>query len=128
MMLAKPQSVDEYLAGFDAGTRKILKQVRAAIKQAAPEAQEVISYGMPAFKWNGMLVWYAGYAKHIGFYPKPEALLAFKKELAVYKSSKGAVQFPIDKPMPLALIKKMVKFRIQANKEAMKLKAVIKSK
>jgi len=115
MKLAKPQSVDEYLAGFDAGTRKILKQVRAAIKQAAPEAEEVISYSMPAFKWNGMLVWYAGYARHIGFYPKPEALLAFKKELSVYKSSKGAVQFPLDKPMPLTLIKKIVKFRMKKN-------------
>jgi uncharacterized protein YdhG (YjbR/CyaY superfamily) len=75
----------------------------------------VISYNMPAFKWNGMLVWYAAFKQHIGFYQKASALVAFKSELAPYKTSKGAVQFPIEKPIPTNLVKKMVKFRLKEN-------------
>ncbi|MCZ4242849.1 iron chaperone [Pedobacter punctiformis] len=115
MLTAKPKNFEEYIFSFPIETQKILEQVRTAIKKAAPAAEEVISYGMPAFKLNGMLVYFAGYKKHIGFYPMPAALIAFKEELSGYKSSKGAVQFPIGKPMPLALITKIVKFRVSEN-------------
>ncbi len=111
----KPLNFDDYLSGFPPETQKVLKQVRATIKKAAPSAEEVISYGMPGFKLNGMLVWFAGYAKHIGFYPKPDAIAAFDKELSVYKRAKGSVQFPLAEPMPLDLITRMVKFRVVQN-------------
>jgi len=111
----KPVDFDSYVAGFPKNTQKLLKQLRATILKAAPKAEEVISYGMPAFKLNGMLVWMAGYSKHIGFYPKPSGIAAFKKELSIYKNAKGSVQFPLDKPLPLALITKIVKFRVAEN-------------
>lgn len=114
----KFSSVDEYIAVFPPGTQAILQELRQTIKKAAPKAEEVISYNMPGYKLNGMLVWYAGYKNHIGFYPKPSGLKAFEKELSGYKSSKGAVQFPIDKPMPLSLVTKIVKMRIKENAEA----------
>src|SRR6187431_894197 len=95
------KTVDEYLSTFPATTRRILQAVRQTIKKAAPQAEEVISYNMPAFKLHGVLVYYAAYQKHIGFYPTPSAIKAFEKELARYQSSKGAVQFPIDQPMPV---------------------------
>nr|WP_199158399.1 DUF1801 domain-containing protein [Pedobacter sp. ASV2] len=113
MLAAKPKNFEEYVFQFPIETQVILDQVRTAIKKAAPNAEEVISYGMPAFKQNGILVYFAAYKKHIGFYPMPASLIAFKEELSNYKSSKGAVQFPIDKPMPLALIAKIVKFRMK---------------
>ena len=96
-------------------TQKILKQVRATIKKAAPKAEETISYGMPAFTLNGHLVYFAGYKSHIGLYALPSGHAAFKKELAKYKQGKGSVQFPIDEPMPLSLITKIVKFRVKEN-------------
>ena len=111
----KFKSVDDYILSFPPGTQILLQQMREAIKKAAPAAEETISYNMPAFKHNGMLVWYAGYKNHIGFYPKPSGLEAFKKELSKYKSSKGAVQFPVDEPLPLALVGKIVKFRVKEN-------------
>jgi uncharacterized protein YdhG (YjbR/CyaY superfamily) len=114
----KFSSVDEYIAVFPPATQSILQELRQTIKKAAPQAEEVISYNMPGYKLNGMLVWYAGYKNHIGFYPKPSGLKAFEKELSGYKSSKGAVQFPIDKPMPLSLVTKIVKMRIKENAEA----------
>ncbi len=113
--MTKTDLVTAYIAAFHGNTQKMLKQLRATIKKAAPKAEEVISYGMPGYKLNGMLVWFAGYAKHIGFYPKPSAIKAFKKELSPYKMSKGAIQFPLDKPLPLELIAKMVKFRAKEN-------------
>lgn len=115
MTMTKPANIDEYIAGFPTGTQKILKQIRSTIKKAAPEAEEVISYGMPAYKLNGMLVFFAGYKNHIGFYATPTGHKAFKKELSVYKEGKGSVQFPINEPMPLTLISKIVKFRIKEN-------------
>ena len=122
MIMLKPASVDEYIMGFPKETQKKLEQVRTAVKKLAPTAEEVISYGMPAFKLNGMLVFYAGYENHIGFYPTPSGIEAFKKELSVYKNAKGSVQFPLDKPLPMTLINNMVKFRIAKNLEAAKAK------
>lgn len=113
----KPQTIDEYISGFPKETRKLLKQLRAVTKKAAPKAEEVISYGMPAFKTNRVLVYFAAYPKHIGFYPTPSGIKAFQKDLSGYKWSKGAVQFPLNKPLPLELITKMVKFRIAENLE-----------
>jgi len=108
----------EYFKSFPASTRKILDQIRATVLKAAPGAEEGMKYGMPTLMLNGKnLVHYAAYAKHIGFYPVPSALEAFKKEIEKYKNSKGAVQFPIDKPMPLKLISDMVKYRVQENNE-----------
>lgn len=125
-MLAKAPvalNTDAYIAGFPASTQKLLQQVRATIVKAAPAAEEVISYGMPAYKKDGMLVFFAGYNKHIGFYPTPSGIVNFKKELAGYTCSKGAIQFPIDKPMPIKLITSIVKFRLAENKEKAALKA-----
>ena len=107
----KFKNTDEYISVFPEATQEILQQLRNTIKKAAPQAEEVISYNMPAYRLNSILVYFAGYANHIGFYPTPSALEAFKKEIAVYKSSKGAVQFPLDKPLPLALITRIVEFR-----------------
>jgi uncharacterized protein YdhG (YjbR/CyaY superfamily) len=124
-----PKSTDEYISQFAGKQQKALQEIRKAIKSAAPQAEEVISYSMPAYKLNGMLVYFAGYENHIGFYPTPSGIEAFKKELAIYKSAKGSVQFPIDQPLPLALIKKMVQFRIKENTESNKTKAaVVKAK
>ena len=120
--MKKPKDVDEYIADFPKEIRERLEQVRAAITEAVPEAVEVISYNMPAFTYNGILVWFGGHAKHIGFYPRVSAMAAFKKELSIYKSAKGSVQFPLDKPLPIALIKKMVKFRLAENLLKLKIK------
>lgn len=122
-MMKKPTDTDSYIAGFPKETQKLLQQVRTAIKQAAPQAEEVISYGMPAFKQHGgALVYFAGYAQHIGFYPTGSGIAAFTKEIAKYKHSKGAVQFPLDKPLPITLIKQMVKFKLAENLEKAKAK------
>jgi len=118
----KFETVDEYLSAFPKNTRDILKKLRQTIKQAAPQAKEVISYNMPAFKLNGMLVYYAAYKEHIGFYPTPSGIEAFKKELSGYVGAKGSVQFPINKPMPFDLISKIVKFRVRENLEKKKVK------
>ena len=111
----KPNNVDEYIAGFPGDIQTILEQVRTAIRKAAPKAEEVISYQMPAFKLHGMLVYFAGYKNHIGFYPTSSGIKAFTKELSVYKGAKGSVQFPLDKPLPLGLITQIVKFRVAEN-------------
>lgn len=109
--------VDDYIARFPPATQRALKQVRAAIRRAAPAAEEKISYGMPAFVLHGNLVYFAGYKNHVGFYATPRGHAAFKKELARYKTGKGSVQFPLDLPMPVGLIAKMVKFRVKENLE-----------
>jgi uncharacterized protein YdhG (YjbR/CyaY superfamily) len=113
----KFKTVDEYIATFDQPVKGFLQEMRKAVKKAAPKAEEVISYNMPAIKANKVLVYYAGYKHHIGFYPLPSSLLAFKKELAGYKGSKGAVQFPLDAPLPLKLIGTMVKYRLAEDAE-----------
>jgi len=122
-MMQKPVDTDAYIAGYPKETQKNLKLLRATIKKAAPQAEEIISYGMPAYKWNGMLVYFAAYEKHIGFYPGSSGIAAFKKELASYKTSKGTVQFPVDEPVPLPLVARIVKFRLKENQE----KALLKS-
>jgi len=113
----KPENIDQYIANFPAATQKLLQQVRETIHLAVPDAKEVISYGMPAFKQKGVLVYFAGYAKHIGFYPTASGIEAFKKEFGKYKWSKGAVQFPIDQPMPLDLITRITKFKAEGDLE-----------
>ncbi len=107
--------IDKYISRFPAEIEAKLEQLRANVKKAAPDAVEIISYKMPAFKLNGILVWYAAHSNHIGFYPRVSGMEAFSKELSVYKTSKGAVQFPFDKPLPLRLITKIVKFRVNEN-------------
>ena len=108
-------SIDEYISTFPPETRKKLEDMRATIKVAAPEAQEKISYQMPTFYLHGNLVHFAAHTGHIGFYPAPSGIEAFKDELSVYKNSKGAVQFPMDKPLPLGLVSEIVKFRVGEN-------------
>jgi len=113
----KFKTVDEYFAAFPANTKAILKELRKTIRQAAPQAEELISYNMPAFTLHGRLVYYAAYKNHIGFYPVSSAIKTFQKELSDYKTSKGTIQFPIDKPIPFNLITKIVKFRVRENLE-----------
>lgn len=120
--MIKAKNVDEYIAGFPKDTQEILNEVRATVKRAAPQAEESISYGMPGYKFNGPVAYFAAYQNHIGFYATPNAHEAFEKDLAKYKQGKGSVQFPIDEPMPLDLITKMVKFRIEHNTSAAKTK------
>jgi uncharacterized protein YdhG (YjbR/CyaY superfamily) len=107
--------IDKYISGFPKDTQKLLKQVRATIRKAAPGAKEKISYGIPAFTLKGNLVFFAGYKGHISIYPAPRGDEAFKEELAGYKGGKGTVQFPLDKPPPLSLISRIVKFRVKKN-------------
>lgn len=116
-MTNKPGDIDEYIAGFPTETQEILEQIRATIKKAAPGAEETIKYAMPTFTLKGNLIHFAAFKNHIGLYPAPMGIEAFKKELSVYKGAKGSVQFPIDKPMPLNLISKIVKFRVKKNLE-----------
>lgn len=114
MTTAKPSNIDEYIAGFPKEVQAILEQVRATIKQVAPDAEEAISYGIPTFRLNKTyLVYFAGFKNHIGFYPTPTGSEAFREDLAGYKTGKGSVQFPLDKPMPLDLIIKIVAFKKQ---------------
>ena len=119
----KFKTVDEYFSTFPATTKSILMEMRETIRQAAPQAEELISYNIPAFKFHGVLVYYAAYERHIGFYPTASPMRVFKKELADYKTSKGAIQFPIGKPIPTALVKKIVKFRMNENLEKERMKA-----
>jgi uncharacterized protein YdhG (YjbR/CyaY superfamily) len=116
------KTVDDYFALLPKDTMALLEEVREAVRKAAPKAEEVISYSMPAIRQNGIVVWYAAFKNHIGFYPKTTAMAAFKKELANYKTAKGTVQFPLNEPLPLTLITKIVKFRVKENEEALKKK------
>ena len=111
----QPQDIDEYIAGFPPKVQVILAKVRKTIAAAAPGAQEAIKYRMPTFVLNGNLVHFAGFKKHIGFYPVPSGIEKFKKELSVFESGKGSAQFPLDKPIPYDLISKIVKFRVREN-------------
>ena len=115
-MNTKTSNVDEYIKSFPKSTQTLLKQVRKAIKENALGAEEMIAYGMPGYKLNKKpLVYFAGYANHIGFYATPNGHDKFAKELSKYKQGKGSVQFPIDEPMPIDLIIKIVKFRVTEN-------------
>jgi uncharacterized protein YdhG (YjbR/CyaY superfamily) len=108
-------TIDEHIAQFPIATQKKLQEIRELVRSLAPGATEAISYGIPTFKLNGNLVHFAGYANHIGFYPGSEAIEVFKKELAGHKTSKGTIQFPLDQPLPLELIRKITLFRIEKN-------------
>jgi uncharacterized protein YdhG (YjbR/CyaY superfamily) len=111
------ESIDEYIASFPKSVQTVLEQIRQAIRDAAPKAEETISYNMPAFKLNGNLVWFGAFKNHIGFYPRESVIKEFKEKLSGYEVStvQGTVKFPLDKPIPLDLIKEMVKFRVKEN-------------
>jgi len=115
--------IDSYISSFPESTQKILEQIRRTIRKAAPEAKETINYGIPTFTLNGNLVHFAAFQNHIGFYPTPSGIETFKKELSVYEGAKGSVKFPIDKPLPLDLITKIVEFRVKENLEKTKTKS-----
>ena len=121
-----PTTIDEYISLYPAPVQVMLKGLRATIKEAAPEAEEVISYQMPAYKYHGIVVYFAAFSKHIGFYPRVSGIETFKNELSVYKGAKGSVQFPIDKPLPLELIAKIVRFRVNENLELERIKVIKK--
>jgi uncharacterized protein YdhG (YjbR/CyaY superfamily) len=108
-------TIDEYIQAFPEPVQKLLREMRAVIQKEAPGALEKISYQMPTFFLNGNLVHFAAYANHIGFYPAPSGIKAFQSELTSYKNAKGSVQFPIDQPLPIDLIKKIVRFRVEEN-------------
>ncbi|MBK7038585.1 MAG: DUF1801 domain-containing protein [Bacteroidetes bacterium] len=127
MLKIAPSNIDEYIFPFPSETQKKLEQIRQLIQKLAPKAKEVISYGMPAFKLNSVIVYFAGYKHHIGFYPTSTGIKNFENEFAKYKWSKGAVQFPLDEPLPVALITKIVKFKIKEDKEKADAKKKLKN-
>lgn len=108
-------SIDEYIAAFPKETQKILREIRETIKAAAPNAEEKISYQMPTFFLNGNLIHFAAFKNHIGIYPTPSGTEAFKRELSKYQGAKGSVRLPIDEPMPLKLIARIVRYRVAEN-------------
>jgi uncharacterized protein YdhG (YjbR/CyaY superfamily) len=118
----KPNKIDEYIYRFPEEVQKRLEQVWQTIKNAVPEAEELISYQMPAYKLNGILVWFAANKEHIGFYPKAEAISVFKDDLLAYKCTKGTVQFPHTQPIPYDIIKMIIKARVKKNEERAKTK------
>ncbi|KAF2517032.1 iron chaperone [Flavobacterium foetidum] len=122
MEVKKPENIDEYIGAFPADVQEILEKIRAVIQKAAPEAKEKISYSMPAFEQNGIVVYFAAYKNHIGLYALPTGHEAFKEEFSIYKSGKGSVQFPLKDPMPFDLISRIVKFRVKENLEKAKKK------
>lgn len=107
--------IDSYIHSQTQPAKEILEKIRKLVKEIAPEAKERIGYGMPAFELNGPLIYFAAFKGHIGFYPIPSGVAAFKEELSVYKQGKGSVQFPLDKPMPYDLIEKIVRYRVKEN-------------
>ncbi|MEZ4826350.1 MAG: DUF1801 domain-containing protein [Bacteroidia bacterium] len=109
------QTIDAYIEGFPEDIQQRLTQMREAIREMAPEAEEAIKYAMPTFVLHGNLVHFAAFKNHIGFYPVPSGIEAFQKELSVYKMGKGSIQFPLDQPLPLELVKKIVAFRVEEN-------------
>lgn len=126
MKPTKPTTIDEYIVGCPKDVQEKLQELRATIRKAAPDAEETLSYQMPTFKLNGNLVYFAAFKNHIGFYPIPTGIEAFKTELSVYKQGKGSVQFPLDKPLPLKLVTRIVKFRVKENAAQARAKAKTK--
>ena len=114
------KSVDEYIAIFPKEIIEILENLRKVIKETAPEAQEAISYNMPGYKLNGMLLWFAAAKNHIGLYPTASPIIFFKEALKEYKTSKGAIQFPINKPIPLVLVREIIKLKVDENTSKLK--------
>ena len=119
----KVASIDQYIRGFPEEVQITLLELRSSIRLAVPEATEKISYRMPTFYFNGNLVHFAAFAHHIGFYPTPGAIAAFQQELKVYNTSEGAIQFPLDQPLPLKLITKIVRFRVKENAQKARAKS-----
>lgn len=116
-MKTAANNIDEYIATFPQDIQKLLNQMRATVTKAAPKAEEAIRYAIPTFILNGNLVHFAAFKNHIGFYPAPSGIEAFKKEVAPYESGKGSLQFPLDRPLPLSLVTKIVKYRVAQNLE-----------
>jgi uncharacterized protein YdhG (YjbR/CyaY superfamily) len=123
MQKIQARNIDEYIAAFPKDVQVKLSEIRDVIKKAAPKAEEAIKYGIPTYVLHGNLVHFGGFKNHLGFYPAPQGIEEFKKELSVYKGSKGAIQFPYDQPLPKSLIAKIVKFRIARTLEKQKAKA-----
>ena len=117
-----PKDIDEYIAGFPNDVQKILEKIRLTIRKAAPDAEETIKYQMPTFTLNGNLIHFAAFKKHIGLYPVPRGSETFKDEVSKYEGAKSTVRFPLDKPIPFALISKIVKFRVKKNLERAEVK------
>ena len=115
--VAKPKSIDEYIARAPVETQKKLRDMQACIRRAAPGATESLKWGMPAFSYKRILVVFAVFKHHIGFFPTPSAIKAFRKDLLKYKTTTGAIQFPLDKPLPLPLIRKITMFRVRESLE-----------
>jgi uncharacterized protein YdhG (YjbR/CyaY superfamily) len=111
--VAKPATIDAYIAGFPEPVQVMLEEVRAAVRSVIPEAEETIKYDMPTFTLNGNVAHFAAFKNHIGFYPAPTGNPAFKEKLAGYKTGKGSIQFPFSKPLPIALIKEMVVYQLE---------------
>lgn len=122
------KDIDDYVSLYPDNVKLMLEKIRQTIRKAAPKAEEVISYHMPAFKYHGVLVYFAAYKNHIGFYPTSSGIEAFKNELSTYKGAKGSVQFPLAGSIPLSLISKIVKFRVKENLVKAKLKGKSKTK
>ncbi len=120
------KTVDAYIASFPKGVQKMLKELRMTIKKTAPQAEEKIAYGMPAYHWNGVLVYFGGFKDHVSFFPGASGVAAFKKDLTKYSWSKGTIQFPFDRPLPLPLVRKIVRFRLKENMAKAKVKSVKK--
>ncbi len=112
----KPKTIDAYVSAWPDNIQHLLEQVRFAIRDAAPSAAETISYGIPTFTLNGNLVHFAAFKNHIGFYPGPSGIEAFQDQLSTYVRAKGSVQFPYDRPLPLGIISRIVKYRVKENK------------
>jgi uncharacterized protein YdhG (YjbR/CyaY superfamily) len=117
-----PKTIDDYIGGFTPEIQEILEKIRTTIRQAAPDAEEAIKYQMPTFTLQGNLVHFAAFKKHIGFYPVPTGIEAFRDELSVYEGGKGSVRFPLDKPIPYDLIDKIVRFRVKETLERAEVK------
>lgn len=128
MNSTKPTSVTQYMASFPKETQALLLQMQSIILKACPQVEQKIGYAMPAYRYHGVLVYFAGYKNHIGFYPSGSGILEFQDKLSEYKFSKGAIQFPLDKPLPVNLIMEIVKYRVKQNEENEMLKKNQKSK
>jgi uncharacterized protein YdhG (YjbR/CyaY superfamily) len=124
--IKRPETVDEYISNYPENLQEKLKELRETVKKVAPDAIEKISYGMPAYTYKGMLLYFAAHANHIGIYPYPSAMEVFKKEISDYRTSKGTIQFPHSEKLPLKLISEIVKFRVQENIRKEKIKTLKK--
>lgn len=123
-----PENFEQYILSYPADIRARLQKIRSLVKKLAPDASEKISYGMPAFTLDGMLLYFAAHTKHIGFYPFTSAIEAFREELSDYKTAKGSIQFPNNKPLPLKLISQIIEFRVNENRSKGEIRKQLKSK